>query len=102
MSLFNWSPAYAFHASAAPKIPTGPGVFYLLADESERSAVYIGAAKNLREEFYYELEQQRTVMRPKAHFFRFAETLQPSEGATKLIDMHKRKFGQRPALNSGF
>lgn len=100
--MFKWSAPYAFTVVSAPKVPTGAGVFYLMADETEGSAVYIGAAKNLRDEFHYELEQQRTVQRPKAHFFRFAETLQPSENATKLIEAHKRKYGTRPILNSAF
>ena len=100
--MFNWSAPYAFTAASASKVPTGGGVFYLMADESEISTVYIGAAKNLREEFFYELNQQRTVQRPKAHFFRFAETLQPSENATKLLEAHKRKYGKRPVLNSAF
>lgn len=102
MSLLNWSPAYAFTAQAASNIPTGSGVFYLLADETERSALFIGGAKNLREEFYYELEQQRTIMRPRASFFRYAQTLQPSENAAKLLEAHKRKYAQRPAFNSAF
>lgn len=83
-------------------MPNGAGVFYLMADESEGSAVFIGAARNLREEFAYELEQQRTVQRPKANFFRYAETLAPHEQATRLIEVHKRKYGRRPVLNSGF
>ncbi|MEE2565556.1 hypothetical protein [Hyphobacterium marinum] len=100
--MFKWSAPLSFTPQAASQVPTGGGVFYLLADESESSAVYIGAAKNLREEFAYELEQQRTVQRPKARFFRYAETLAPHEQATRLIGAHKRKFGQRPVLNSGF
>tara|TARA_R110002096_G_scaffold302086_1_gene496988 strand:+ start:510 stop:812 length:303 start_codon:yes stop_codon:yes gene_type:complete len=100
--MFKWSVPFAFSPASATKVPTGGGVFYLMADEGEGSAVYIGAAKNLREEFLYELDQQRTVQRPRAHFFRYAETLQPSENATKLIEAHKRKYGRRPVLNSAF
>lgn len=100
--MFKWSVPLSFSAQAMSRVPTGGGVFYLMATESEDSAVYIGAAKNLRDEFAYELEQQRTVQRPKAHFFRYAETLSPHEQATRLIEAHKRKFGKRPILNSGF
>ncbi len=83
-------------------VPETPGVYALMSGKRESDMVFLGAAKNLREEFLKEISTQMSLENPHARFFCCAETPTPYEQADKEIQIFRRRFGRKPLLNSGF
>lgn len=102
-SLLSWKGPFQLSKLYENRIPYGAGVYKLLANANDPNlVVYIGAANNLRIEYQREIEVHAQVRVAKASAFSFAETPFPNDQAEKLIDAYRRRYGRKPALNSGF
>jgi hypothetical protein len=97
-----WSHAIKLDRANIQQVPVIPGVFALVAGIHDEDVVYIGGAKNLQDEFLDEVRMQSTLDIPRANAFCFAEANSPYEQADKEIQIYRRRFGNKPLLNSGF
>lgn len=98
----HWGAVMPFTRARAMDVPETSGVYALMNGKREGDMVFLGGAKNLREEFLKEIATQAALANPRARFFCCAETPTPYEQADKEIQIFRRRFGRKPLLNSGF
>lgn len=97
-----WSQPIRLTEGYAVQIPEEPGVYALMAGQREVDTVFYGGSKNLRSEFLTEMASQAGLAHPHAKYFSFAPSLTPFEEAQKEVALFKRRYGNKPRLNSGF
>ena len=98
----HWSRYIALSEGFAAEVPQVSGVYALLSGQRESDVVFLGGTKDLHDEFLKEVANQAALNRPHGKYFCFAETPAPYEQADREIQIHRRRFGRKPLLNSGF